>query len=208
MTFHSSCSPIVCISVLGHHGQSAGGAVNPQTPQTPRLSASGTAPGGPGGPPDSSRLFDNDRPTGGGRPRATTPGAVITPGSNFDTSEVDSEDFLRSQLMRSASDEALGLKSDDLEDDVDSLRSPFYKPRTSLRGYPLESPQSPPSEDSSYQGSIPGSGPSDRSYNGGGGGSTTGANAASTRSGAGGQGLNDNDLEAIAAGYYMPDFKH
>ena len=71
--------------------------------------------------------------------------------------------------MRSASDEALGLKSDDLEDDVDSLRSPFYKPRTSLRGYPLESPQSPPSEDSSYQGSIPGSGPSDRSYNGGGG---------------------------------------
>lgn len=110
--------------------------------------------------------------------------------------------------MRSASDEALGLKSDDLEDDVDSLRSPFYKPRTSLRGYPLESPQSPPSEDSSYQGSIPGSGPSDRSYNGGGGGSTTGANT-SNRPGQGpGQGLNDNDLEAIAAGYYMPDFKH
>ena len=45
--------------------------------------------------------------------------------------------------MRSASDEALGLKSDDLEDDVDSLRSPFYKPRTSLRGYPLESPRAP-----------------------------------------------------------------
>ena len=38
--------------------------------------------------------------------------------------------------MRSASDEGLdvgGLKSDDLEDDVDSIRSPFYKPRTPLR---------------------------------------------------------------------------
>ena len=69
--------------------------------------------------------------------------------------------------MRSASDEGLdvGLKSDDLEDDVDSIRSPFYKPRTPLR-YPM-SPQSPPSDESSYQGSIPGSGPSDRSYNGG-----------------------------------------
>ena len=130
--------------------------------------------------------------------------------------------------MRSASDEALGLKSDDLEDDVDSLRSPFYKPRTSLRGYPLESPQSPPSEDSSYQGSIPGSGPSDRSYNGGGGGSV--GSAPSGRPGvgggagpgsgvvppsggpggapSGGGGLStDDDLEAIAAGYYLPDFK-
>ena len=117
--------------------------------------------------------------------------------------------------MRSASDEALGLKSDDLEDDVDSLRSPFYKPRTSLRGYPLESPQSPPSEDSSYQGSIPGSGPSDRSYNGGGG--SVGSAPPTGRPGggaAGGQGpgqgglSTDDDLEAIAAGYYLPDFKH
>ena len=146
-----------------------------------------------------------------------------------------SEDFLRSQLMRSASDEALGLKSDDLEDDVDSLRSPFYKPRASLRGYPLESPQSPPSEDSSYQGSIPGSGPSDRSYNGGGGGSV--GSAPTGRPGVGGVGpggpqggpggivppggvpsggpsggvgglSTDDDLEAIAAGYYLPNFKH
>ena len=132
--------------------------------------------------------------------------------------------------MRSASDEALGLKSDDLEDDVDSLRSPFYKPRTSLRGYPLESPQSPPSEDSSYQGSIPGSGPSDRSYNGGGGGSvgsaptgrpgvgggaepsggpggvTSGGGPSGGPTGGGGLST-DDDLEAIAAGYYLPDFK-
>jgi hypothetical protein len=137
--------------------------------------------------------------------------------------------------MRSASDEALGLKSDDLEDDVDSLRSPFYKPRASLRGYPLESPQSPPSEDSSYQGSIPGSGPSDRSYNGGGGGSV--GSAPTGRPGVGGVGpggpqggpggivppggvtsggpsggvgglSTDDDLEAIAAGYYLPNFKH
>lgn len=116
-----------------------------------------------------------------------------------------SEDFLRSQLMRSASDEALGLKSDDLEDDVDSLRSPYYKPRTSIRGYPLESPQSPPSEDSSYQGSIPGSGPSDRSYNGGGG-SVGSANAPGGRQG--GLSTTDDDLEAEAMSrYYLPDFK-
>ena len=113
--------------------------------------------------------------------------------------------------MRSASDEALCLKSDDLEDDVDSLRSPFYKPRTSLRGYPLESPQSPPSEDSSYQGSIPGSGPSDRSYNGGGGGSGGSATGGAGRpggpagtGGGGGGGLSaEADLEAV--GYY---YKH
>jgi len=186
-------------SVLGHP------AGHPQ-PQTPRLNASGTATGGVGGPGPTPR-------------RATTPGAggVITPGSNFDASEVDSEDFLRSQLMRSASDEALGLKSDDLEDDVDSLRSPFYKPRSShLRGYPLESPQSPHSEDSSYQGSIPGSGPSDRSYNGGGGGSNGSATAAGRQpaggaSGGGGLGAGPDDLEAEAmtrAGYYLPDYKH
>merc|ERR1719510_1434435 len=177
-------------------------------PQTPRLNASGTATGGVGGP--------GPGPT---PRRATTPGAggVITPGSNFDASEVDSEDFLRSQLMRSASDEALGLKSDDLEDDVDSLRSPFYKPRAShLRGYPLESPQSPHSEDSSYQGSIPGSGPSDRSYNGGGGGSNGSAagrpaGGASGGGGGGGLGAGPDDLEAEAmtrAGCYMPDYKH
>lgn len=233
-------------SSSGHHNQGGGGGGGVATlprgggdrggggeagevgrqPQTPRLSASGTAPGGPG--PGDSRLYEVQE-----RRRATTPGAVITPGSNFDTSEVDSEDFLRSQLMRSASDEALGLKSDDLEDDVDSLRSPFYKPRASLRGYPLESPQSPPSEDSSYQGSIPGSGPSDRSYNGGGGGSV--GSAPTGRPGVGGPGgpqggpggivppggvpsggpsggvgglSTDDDLEAIAAGYYLPNFKH
>ena len=166
--------------------------------------------------PGETRLYEQERR------RATTPGAVITPGSNFDASEVDrylclyclskpifnliillsSEDFLRSQLMRSASDEALCLKSDDLEDDVDSLRSPFYKPRTSLRGYPLESPQSPPSEDSSYQGSIPGSGPSDRSYNGGGGGS--GGSATGPGRPTGGAGVSaEADLETV--GYY---YKH
>merc|ERR1719510_2865487 len=140
---------------------SSGHPTHPQ-PQTPRLSASGTAAGGVGPGPGEARIYDSERR------RATTPGAggVITPGSGFDASEVDSEDFLRSQLMRSASDEALGLKSDDLEDDVDSLRSPFYKPRTSLRGYPLESPQSPPSEDSSYPLESPQSPPSEDSYNG------------------------------------------
>ncbi len=101
------------------------------------------------------------------------------------------------------------MKSDDLEDDVDSLRSPFYKPRTSLRGYPLESPQSPHSEDSSYQGSIPGSGPSDRSYNGGGG--SVGSAQGNTRQQQQGGGLStDDDLEAEAmqrAGFYLPDFK-
>ena len=57
--------------VLGHP------AGHPQ-PQTPRLNASGTATGGVGGPGPTPR-------------RATTPGAggVITPGSNFDASEVD-----------------------------------------------------------------------------------------------------------------------
>ena len=97
--------------------------------------------------------------------------------------------------MRSASDEGLGgLKSDDLEDDVDSIRSPFYKPRTPLR-YPL-SPQSPPSDESSYQGSIPGSAPSDRSYNGGGGPDPTG--------GHGGRGHGPNSEPS----YYMPEYKH
>ena len=104
-----------------------------------------------------------------------------------------SEDYLRAQLMRSASDEGLGgLKSDDLEDDVDSIRSPFYKPRTPLR-YPL-SPQSPPSDESSYQGSIPGSAPSDRSYNGGG----------PDPRGDGGRGHGPNSEPS----YYMPEYKH
>ena len=31
--------------------------------------------------------------------------------------------------MRSTSDEAVHSKSDDLDDDVDSIRSPFYKSR-------------------------------------------------------------------------------
>ena len=96
--------------------------------------------------------------------------------------------------MRSASDEGLGgLKSDDLEDDVDSIRSPFYKPRTPLR-YPL-SPQSPPSDESSYQGSIPGSAPSDRSYNGGG---------PDPRGGDGSRGHGPNSEPS----YYMPEYKH
>ena len=90
-----------------------------------------------------------------------------------------SEDFLRAQLMRSTSDEAINSKSDvDLDDD--SLRSPFrggtvppgargghphpphpHPPSHAHvpRGYPLLSPQSPPSDSSSYQGSEV---PSDR----------------------------------------------
>ena len=93
-----------------------------------------------------------------------------------------SEDYLRAQLMRSTSDEAINSKSDvDLDDD--SIRSPFRggggggggreaagprggppPPPSHVvpRGYPLLSPQSPPSDSSSYQGSMPGSAPSDR----------------------------------------------
>ena len=76
--FNSSISRKKTISllhqVLGHP------AGHPQQPQTPRLNASGTATGGAGGP--------GPGPT---NRRATTPGAggVITPGSNFDASEVD-----------------------------------------------------------------------------------------------------------------------
>ena len=78
--------------------------------------------------------------------------------------------------MRSTSDEAINSKSDvDLDDD--SIRSPFRggpappgarggppppPPSHLPRGYPLLSPQSPPSDSSSYQGSMPGSAPSDR----------------------------------------------
>ena len=85
--------------------------------------------------------------------------------------------------MRSTSDEAINSKSDvDLDDD--SIRSPFrggpappghgggrgghpppppHPPGPHVpRGYPLLSPQSPPSDSSSYQGSMPGSAPSDR----------------------------------------------
>ena len=103
--------------------------------------------------------------------------------------------------------------------------------------YPL-SPSSPPSEDeSSYQGSIPGSGPSDRSYNGGGG-NTGGGGAAgkgfsapgamslsegsrdSRSSGAGGAGggvgagtgtgSGTDPLEeaVLRPGFYMPEYKH
>ena len=133
-----------------------------------------------------------------------------------------SEEYLRAQLMRSASDEALGVKSDDLEDDVDSIRSPFYKPRTPLR-YPL-SPQSPPSDESSYQGSIgPGSAPSDRSYNGGRGARGGGGNGVgSIGSGSGGNrypsamsgdsrdSRSQEDMEEALqrAGFYMPEYKH
>jgi len=123
--------------------------------------------------------------------------------------------------MRSASDEALGVKSDDLEDDVDSIRSPFYKPRTPLR-YPL-SPQSPPSDESSYQGSIgPGSAPSDRSYNGGrsdvrgGGGKGMGSMASLASANhypTGGDSRNSRSNEDMQealqrAGFYMPEYKH
>ena len=87
--------------------------------------------------------------------------------------------------MRSTSDEAINSKSDvDLDDD--SIRSPFrggpappgargghhghpvhphppgHPSSHHPRGYPLLSPQSPPSDSSSYQGSMPGSAPSDR----------------------------------------------
>ena len=133
-----------------------------------------------------------------------------------------SEEYLRAQLMRSASDEALGVKSDDLEDDVDSIRSPFYKPRTPLR-YPL-SPQSPPSDESSYQGSIgPGSAPSDRSYNGGRGDRGGGGNGmGSIGSGSGGNrypsamsgdsrdSRSQEDMEEALqrAGFYLPEYKH
>ena len=102
--------------------------------------------------------------------------------------------------MRSTSDEAINSKSDDLEDDVDSIRSPFYKPRTPLR-YPL-SPQSPPSDESSYQGSIPGSGPSDRSYNGGGNIFPPGSGLSEDSR------TDDLDDALIGPGFYMPEYKH
>ena len=110
--------------------------------------------------------------------------------------------------MRSASDEGLGgLKSDDLEDDVDSIRSPFYKPRTPLR-YPL-SPQSPPSDESSYQGSIPGSGPSDRSYNGGGAGDHRHGGPNSARYAGSEESRSQDEIEdALNRAYYMPEYKH
>ncbi|XP_059084757.1 uncharacterized protein LOC131881812 isoform X4 [Tigriopus californicus] len=160
-------------------------------PRTPR--AYGQVTGGAG-----AELFD---PNGG--VDTISPGdGGLTPGSTFDASEVDSEDYLRAQLMRSTSDEAVNSKSEDLEDDVDSIRSPFYKPRTPLR-YPL-SPQSPPSDESSYQGSIPGSAPSDRSYNGGGNIYTSGLSEGSRDS------LETSDIQNAlrGSGFYVPDYKH
>merc|ERR1719412_424417 len=169
----------------------------PRQPHTPIHFGGGSSQQPTGG----GRGTSGDRPgtsVGGADPSGvetvSNGGGGFTPGSAFDT-DIDSEDYLRAQLMRSASDEGLGgLKSDDLEDDVDSIRSPFYKPRTPLR-YPL-SPQSPPSDESSYQGSIPGSAPSDRSYNGGGGPDPTG--------GHGGRGHGPNSEPS----YYMPEYKH
>merc|ERR1719412_2441736 len=183
---HGSTTSSLRLRRHPHHHGSKRGLSSPPPPRQRGGGGTGVVPPPPPRQPHTPIHFgggSSQQPTGGGRgasgdrPGTSVGGADpsgvetvsnggggFTPGSAFDT-DIDSEDYLRAQLMRSASDEGLGgLKSDDLEDDVDSIRSPFYKPRTPLR-YPL-SPQSPPSDESSYQGSIPGSAPSDRSYNG------------------------------------------
>ena len=118
--------------------------------------------------------------------------------------------------MRSTSDEAINSKSEDLDDD--SLRSPYYKqrphrggshhphgmaPSASSTGVSLRYPLSPqsPSDESSYQGSIPGSGPSDRSYNGGQGGNMLGGlSTDSTRSA--------EEDPMLRTGFFLPEYKH
>ena len=118
--------------------------------------------------------------------------------------------------MRSTSDEeALNSKEQDLEDDLDSIRSPFYKPRTPLR-YPL-SPQSPPSDESSYQGSS--AAHSDRSFNGHGNGTHGGAGGGSASGGgqfcpsglsedSRGTSQEDELEEALLRPFYLPEYKH
>lgn len=147
--------------------------------------------------------------------------------------------------MRSTSDEAIHSKSEG-DPDEDSIRSPYYKPKKSSGGgaggasggagggaggnsvqgamrYPL-SPQSPPSDESSYQGSIPGSAaPSDRSYTGGGAGGSGGSGAPGATGGANlyqPSGLSSDSRESRSAtgedleeallrpGYYLPEYKH
>jgi hypothetical protein len=69
----------------GHHASATPREGGGQ-PQTVRLSASGTASGAGGPGASEARRYEAERR------RATTPGGaggVITPGSNFDNSEVD-----------------------------------------------------------------------------------------------------------------------
>ena len=70
------------------------------------------------------------------------------------------------------------------------------------------SPQSPPSDESSYQGSIPGSGPSDRSYNGGGGGHPPPGVPPPPGAGNGAGNGPGGQPGGPSAGHYMPEYKH
>jgi len=85
---------------------------------------------------------------------------VSEPGKAPPQDASDSEDYLRSKLLRSASEEGLNIPSTpEFSCDGNLSSSPF--PALERGGSRALSPASPPSETSSYQASIPGSGRSE-----------------------------------------------
>lgn len=127
----------------------------------------------------------------------------------------DSEDYLRSGLLQSASDEGLNIPSTpEFSFDGNLSSSPF--PQLGR----ARSPQSPASESSSYQGSIPGSGrseqdsythtESEQSYNGNKEPRkyfTSGRGAEHKQQG-GNSGSEELEDALLRTGYFMPEYKH
>merc|ERR1719295_249840 len=86
---------------------------------------------------------------------------VSEPGKAPPQDASDSEDYLRNKLLRSASEEGLNIPSTpEFSCDGNLSSSPF--PVLDRGGSRALSPASPPSETSSYQASIPGSGRSEQ----------------------------------------------
>ena len=132
----------------------------------------------------------------------------------------DSEDYLRSKLLRSASEEGLNIPSTPEFSCDGNLSSSPFPAGLERGGSRALSPTSPASETSSYQASIPGSGRSEpdsytthseRSYQGGGG--------LKERSKYFPQGLAQEsparpstrqELEEalLRTGYFLPEYKH
>ena len=130
-----------------------------------------------------------------------------------------SEDYLRNKLLRSASEDGLNIPSTpEFSFDGNLANSPY--PVLNRRGSRIVSPASP-SESSSYQGSIPGSGrseqdsyttQSERSYHGhvkdqrkyfSEGASGPNRAGASKR-----DDLEEALLRTGLSGYFMPEYKH
>lgn len=154
------------------------------------------------------------------------------PGKTPTQDASDSEDYLRNKLLRSASEDGLNIPSTpEFSFDGNLSNSPFPVLNRRASRSRLVSPQSPASESSSYQASMPGSGRSEqdsytthseRSYHGGHAAAAAKEAAAADRRqkyfsegghqgrGHGGPAGRDAELEEalLRTGYFLPEYKH